>query len=58
MAEWLTVAQAAEELGVSIATVRRRIHDGTLTPHHREVSPNILWLDADEVRAVATPKES
>lgn len=58
MAEWITVAQAAKEMGVSIYTVRRRIHDGTLTPHHRDISPNIFWLDANEVRALSTPKES
>ncbi|MGC5583032.1 helix-turn-helix transcriptional regulator [Ornithinimicrobium sp. W1665] len=49
----LTIAQAAERLGVSTYTIRRRIADGSL-PAVR-IGTRAIRVDADDVDALARP---
>lgn len=49
----ISIAQAAERLGLSTDTVRRRIADGTLPA--RRVGPRTIRLDARDVDALVRP---
>jgi excisionase family DNA binding protein len=49
----ISLQAAAEKLGVSVDTVRRRIADGSLTAYR--VGPRLLRVDSDDVDALATP---
>ncbi|MGH3261435.1 MAG: helix-turn-helix transcriptional regulator [Trebonia sp.] len=45
--DWVTIATAAERLGLSTKSVRRRIADGTL-PAYR-IGPRLIRLDSADV---------
>jgi excisionase family DNA binding protein len=45
--DWVTIAAAAERLGLSTKSVRRRIADGTL-PAYR-IGPRLIRLDSADV---------
>lgn len=45
--DWVTIATAAERLGLSSKSVRRRIADGTL-PAYR-IGPRLIRLDSVDV---------
>jgi excisionase family DNA binding protein len=45
--DWVTIATAAERLGLSTKSIRRRIADGTL-PAYR-VGPRLIRLDAADI---------
>jgi len=45
--DWVTIATAAERLGLSAKSIRRRIADGTL-PAYR-VGPRLIRLDAADI---------
>ncbi|MHB1505289.1 MAG: helix-turn-helix domain-containing protein [Sulfobacillus sp.] len=49
---WLSMPEAAEMLGVSMATLRRWCRDGVV-PVHR-LGPRLLRFEAAELRAWAT----
>lgn len=48
--QWLTVAQTAEVLQVSVATVRRMITRGELSA--RRIGPRLIRVEAASVAAV------
>lgn len=50
--QWLTIAQFAEQLGVSSKTVRRRITDGTI-PAIR--IGRLVRIDAADLASVGSP---
>jgi excisionase family DNA binding protein len=45
--DWVTIAAAAERLGLSTKSIRRRIADGTL-PAYR-IGPRLIRLDSADV---------
>ena len=49
----LTIAQAADELGVSVKTIRRRIADGSL-PAHR-LGPRLIRIRRIDLDRFAMP---
>nr|WP_237211713.1 helix-turn-helix domain-containing protein [Rhodococcus ruber] len=49
----VSVAQAAEELGVCGRTIRNRISDGTITGYR--LGPRLLRVDLDELDALLRP---
>lgn len=53
MSEYLTVKQAAEQLGVCSRTVRRRVADGSL-PAVR-VGPHLVRVRADDIVRLVRP---
>ena len=52
--QWLTYQQAAEQLGCSVKTIRRRVGDGTLKAARRGV-PATLLISAEQVAKAAQP---
>lgn len=50
----ITIAAAAERIGVSVWTIRRRIADGTLRAH-RVKNSRAIRLDLDDVDALLVP---
>lgn len=50
----ISQADAAEYLGCSVKTIRRRISDGTLTAY-RVGKTHTIRLDKDEVDAILRP---
>lgn len=48
MGRKITIAQVAEQYGMSTRTVRRYIADGRLTAYR--IGPRMIRLDADQVR--------
>jgi excisionase family DNA binding protein len=48
-----SLVEAAERLGVSTKTLRRRIADGSLTAYR--LGPHLIRLDPAEVDALARP---
>jgi len=51
--EWFTLKEAAESTGVSLATIRRRIADGTV-PAVR-FGPRLLRINASDLTVLGTP---
>jgi hypothetical protein len=41
--EWVTIAEAAKRLGVSVDTVRRRVKDGSLTSQQLQRPQGFTW---------------
>jgi excisionase family DNA binding protein len=44
---WLTIAQAAEHIGVAPSTVRAMVKDGRLTAHR--LGPRVVRLSSEEI---------
>lgn len=53
MSARISIQEAAELLGVSTDTVRRRISDGSLTAYR--IGPRLLRVDRAAVEALAKP---
>lgn len=49
-----TLSAAADEYGVSVKTIRRRIADGTLTGYR--IGPRLIRVDLNELAAALTIK--
>lgn len=50
---WVTIPDAAEHLGVSVKTIRRRISDGSLVA--KRFGPRLIRVDLAAVDALGTP---
>lgn len=50
-----TIAQAAEYLGCSQRTIRRRIADGTIKAHKIGKNGALIRIKADQLERVLTP---
>ncbi|MFY0406913.1 helix-turn-helix transcriptional regulator [Solicola sp. PLA-1-18] len=48
-----SLSEAAQEVGVSKDTIRRRVADGTLQAFR--IGPRLIRVDLDEVRALLRP---
>lgn len=55
MGEWMTIREAAEELGVSETTIRRRMQAGTLTGRQEAYGQGFRWQVWMETAADAAP---
>lgn len=53
MPSWLTIEQAAEQLGCSIRTIKRRISDGTIPVAQLGYA---VRIHPDDLRALAAPR--
>ena len=42
--EWVTMAEASQRLGVSVDTVRRRLHKGELQGEQQKTPQGFIWL--------------
>lgn len=51
--DWLSLVEAADRLGVSTKTVRRRIAEGDLIAYR--LGPRLLRVDAASVNALGRP---
>ncbi|MAL07411.1 MAG: excisionase [Microbacterium sp.] len=54
--DWLTIGEVQLALGVSRATVNRRIADGTLVAHR--FGPRLIRISAASVRAAGVPLDA
>lgn len=50
---FISIAEAANHLGVSTKTIRRRIADGTLVA--RRIGPRLIRVDAASLEAIGRP---
>lgn len=50
----LTIPAAAEHANVSVATIRRRIYDGTLTRYRRPGARRAVLISVEELEAAFT----
>lgn len=53
LAQWFTIAEAADALGVSVKTIRRRIADGSLDA--RRIGPRLIRVRLADLDDLGVP---
>ena len=55
MKDYLTIEEAAAELGVHAITVRRRVREGRLVPYRSGADRRRYWFRAEDVARLRQP---